>query len=65
MVGTAGTPNCCSVCGDADVAAYEVVGQKWAVNAPVTMRLCDDCKGIRTGQFGENYRAIDERDLVG
>lgn len=54
MVTMAGSDEVCSVCGDDPAADYQIVANSLPANAVATIRLCDDCLGIRTAA-GEHY----------
>lgn len=50
-IDTAGSPTCCSVCGDTDATEYRLdVELKGNL-----IRLCEDCVSIRRLMFGERF----------
>ena len=55
---TAGGPNCCSVCGDDPARDYRLKESHRPPGGVDTLRLCDDCLGIRI-KGGEPYDPID------
>ena len=52
-----GRSDVCSVCGDDPAKDYKRVGGGIPVNAVATIRLCIDCRNIRSMQ-GEQYSAL-------
>jgi len=57
IIADAGSTDVCTVCGDAQSAAYKLVGEKiGAIDA--TMRFCIDCKGIRGAMHGEKFEPL-------
>lgn len=44
----AGRDDVCSVCGDDPASDYKVVGVKFSTDIGATIRLCDDCRTIRS-----------------
>jgi len=54
VLSRAGRDDICSVCGDDPAADYEVAGAP----PPSTMRLCDDCRDIRSGMHGEKFSPL-------
>jgi uncharacterized protein YycO len=54
VIRLAGTPDVCSVCGDAPSKDYRLVGHKLSESAVKTLRLCDDCWGLRRGMYTES-----------
>lgn len=55
IVKQAGSRDVCSVCGDAPVKDYRLVGHAIPEGAVTTLRLCDDCWGIRRGMYTESF----------
>ena len=53
IVRAAGKEDVCSTCGDEPARDYEIVGEEFDPDAVVTIRLCDDCLGIRKSMYGE------------
>jgi hypothetical protein len=53
IIRAAGREDVCSICGDEPARDYEIVGQEFEPGAVVTIRLCDDCLGIRKSMYGE------------
>jgi hypothetical protein len=47
----------CSLCGDDPAKEYKRIGGNIPVNAVATIRLCLDCKGMRSQQ-GEQYAPL-------
>ncbi len=45
----------CSICGDHSAADYELAGKS---EQPTTLRLCDDCRGIRQNAYGEKFSPL-------
>lgn len=54
VIERAGTPVCCSVCGDTPSKNYRLVGHDLGEDAVSTLRLCDDCWDIRRGTYMES-----------
>ncbi len=54
----AGSTDVCSICGDAPAKDYRVVGVKFGPNLDATVRLCDDCRDIRSQMYGELFSEI-------
>jgi hypothetical protein len=55
ILSLAGNDAVCSMCGDESNREYKLVN-KDAAHSPVsTMRLCDDCLGIRRTMHNENF----------
>ena len=53
IVKSAGDDLVCSLCGGRPASDYEVADKWFAVDAPVTFRLCGDCLSIRATNEGE------------
>jgi hypothetical protein len=58
IVGLAGKADVCSVCGGDPAQDYTVVGVQFSPNTDATIRLCDDCREIRSKMHGESFSAI-------
>lgn len=58
VISLTGDSDVCSICGDAAVSDYEVVGVSFAADMPATIRLCSDCKSIRQKMHGEQFKLI-------
>jgi hypothetical protein len=54
IVQMAGNIDVCSVCGDERASDYHLVGHDLPCDAVRTLRLCEDCLGIRQAQ-GEPF----------
>lgn len=54
-----GREDVCSVCGDEPANDYKLIGEEIPDDAVGSIRLCDDCKRIRSQQYGEQYAALD------
>jgi hypothetical protein len=57
VVGKAGRDDVCSVCGDDPASDYRLEKALRPAGGPDTLRLCDDCVGIRRN-MGEHFEAI-------
>jgi hypothetical protein len=58
IVSMAGRLDVCSVCGDDPAPVYRLVAPVPPAAHPGTMRLCNDCAGIRKSMHGETYTQI-------
>jgi len=58
LIDLAGKVEVCSVCGDYPTTDYKVVGVSFRPGVDATIRLCDDCRDIRTETQGESYEPI-------
>ena len=58
LIDLAGKVEVCSACGDFPTTDYRVVGVSLAPGVDATIRLCDDCRGIRTVTQGESYEPL-------
>ena len=47
----------CSVCGAEDARAFRIISSLPA-GAPNTIRLCDDCRRMRSGMHAEQYERL-------
>jgi hypothetical protein len=56
-IGLAKRDDVCSVCGTAPASDYKVAGVQFSKDIGATIRLCNDCKGIRTGA-GEKFEKL-------
>jgi hypothetical protein len=45
----------CSICGDTPAKDYRLVGHALPADAVRTLRLCNDCWGIRRGMYTESF----------
>jgi hypothetical protein len=54
---SAGTDDVCSVCGDEKPKDYRIVS-KLPTGAPNTIKLCDDCRRIRSGMLSEKHELM-------
>ena len=52
VLNVAGRKDVCGICGDEPAADYKVTHDDGQVVA-IPMRLCDDCRAIRTSMYGE------------
>jgi len=59
VIDTAGSPDVCSVCGDAAARDFKIVGAKFGEEVDATVRLCDDCRHIRSAMYGEEFVLLD------
>ncbi|MCJ2085039.1 hypothetical protein MKK88_03385 [Methylobacterium sp. E-005] len=57
-IASAGRDDGCSVCGDDPATDYKLVDPRPAPGVVATLRLCDDCRGIRQAMQGETYEAL-------
>jgi len=57
VVKQAGRTDVCSICGDDPAADYKVLGAK-GEETVASIRLCEDCRDIRTKMHGEKYAAL-------
>jgi hypothetical protein len=57
IIERAGRSNVCSVCGDDPASDYRIVEPNAPINAVLSLRLCRDCKNIRTMQ-GEVFEPL-------
>jgi len=57
IVQMAGHIHVCSVCGDEPASDYHLDGRDLPRNAVRTLRLCEDCLGIRQAQ-GEPFMPL-------
>ena len=48
----------CSVCGDDPARDYRVVGQDIPLDAVLTLRLCNDCWGLRGSMYKESLSLL-------
>jgi hypothetical protein len=55
----AGQPDACSVCGEHGGHDYKVTGTNFSREIGATIRLCGDCREIRTRTQGESYVEFD------
>lgn len=51
----AGRSDVCSVCGDAPAKDYKVKGVQLGSGVDATIRLCKDCRSIRSNMHGESF----------
>jgi hypothetical protein len=58
LIDLAGKAEVCSACGDFPTTDYKVVGVSFAPGVDATIRLCDDCRDIRTETQGESYEPL-------
>ncbi len=52
IIAAAGREDICSICGDEPAPPHRLADGEW------TMRLCDDCVGIRRMMFGEVWLPV-------
>ena len=55
IISMAGSDDVCSVCGDEESKDYKLEGSEAAPGIAVSLRLCDDCLGIRKSMHGEKF----------
>jgi hypothetical protein len=53
IIALAGRDDVCSICGDHPAKDYQLASKHLDSNAVATIRLCDDCRNIRTRMYGE------------
>ena len=58
IVALAGRADVCSVCGDDSAKDYKLVGVQFGPNTAATIRLCDDCRQIRSKMHGESFSLL-------
>jgi hypothetical protein len=56
IIEAAGRTDVCGVCGDHPAQDFEIVGIDIPSDAPATIRLCDDCRKIRSSTQGETFK---------
>jgi hypothetical protein len=54
----AGRTDVCGVCGDDPATDYKLTGKNLHADGVATVRLCDDCRTIRTSNLGESYTLL-------
>ena len=59
IITSAGSPSVCSVCGDDEAKNYKIAGVQLGAGLDATIRLCDDCRSIRSKMHGESFSALD------
>jgi len=57
----AGKPDVCGNCGDAPANDYVVVGVKFDLKTDATIRLCSDCRDIRSKMHGESFSHLNSK----
>src|SRR5690606_27946673 len=62
IVKLAGREDVCSVCGDIESQEYQILKMQFAPGVVASIRLCQDCKSIREGGFGEDFIPLHEED---
>jgi hypothetical protein len=55
ILGLAGRNDVCSVCGDEPASNYKVADRQFSPTVGATIRLCDDCREIRSSSMSESY----------
>jgi len=55
IVEAEGSVDVCSICGDSPAKNYRLVGHALPTDAVCTLRLCNDCWGIRRGMYTESF----------
>lgn len=58
IIGLAGKAEVCSVCCDEPASDYKINGLQFSPTIGATIRLCDDCRMIRSTTEGESYAAL-------
>lgn len=58
IVTAAGSSDVCSVCGDRPAKDYKIVGVKLGDGTDATIRLCDDCRNIRSQMHDESFSEL-------
>jgi hypothetical protein len=53
IIAAAGREDVCSICGDTPARDYQL-----ASDASVTIRLCTDCREIRSTNYGEEFQPM-------
>jgi hypothetical protein len=59
IIDLAGKSDICGVCGDVPACDYKVVGVKFDATTDATIRLCSDCRDIRSKMQGESFIGLD------
>lgn len=57
IISLAGREDVCSVCGDDESKDYKLESDNLPSNAVATLRLCKDCKQIRSSS-GESFKLM-------
>lgn len=55
VLAAAGRKDVCSICGDEDSSDYRLAGEQAVPGVVSTLRLCQDCLGIRRSMHHENF----------
>jgi hypothetical protein len=48
----------CSDCGSQPAEDYKIEGAQFSANVGATIRLCEDCRGIRNNAYGESFTCL-------
>lgn len=59
IIQMAGSNDVCSICGDEESNDYKLDSEDTNVSS---LRLCDDCLGIRKSMHGENFVPLQSSD---
>lgn len=55
IIKLAGREDVCSICGDDPAKDFQIIGGALPDNAVGSIRLCEDCRHIRTETHGEEF----------
>jgi hypothetical protein len=58
LIDLAGQVDVCSGCGDFPTRDYKVVGVSFRPGVDATIRLCDDCREIRSATQEESFEPL-------
>jgi hypothetical protein len=58
IIESAGRDDVCSVCGDDPAKDFRLVHPEPALNAVITLRLCNDCRSMRSMFQGETFEPL-------
>jgi hypothetical protein len=58
IIKSAGRKDVCSICGDDPAADFKIVQENLPGNAVASIRLCGDCRAIRSAMHGERYEPL-------
>lgn len=58
ILAAAGESDVCSICGDKPAKDYKVANAQFSPTIGATIRLCDDCRRIRTKTQGESFSPL-------
>ncbi len=55
ILSLAGRDDVCSICGDEEATDYKLTSEQTTSGVVSTLRLCEDCLGIRRNMYGEQF----------